>query len=55
MDTLTEKQVINEERAVIIHSNQYRNKLNNDLLKIHKNKRMNVFGKLCFDENEITL
>ena len=42
-------------QTVIIHSIQFRNKLNNDFSKIHKNKRMNVLRTLCFDENEITL
>ena len=44
-----------EKKTLIIHSNQYRNELNNDLWKIDKNKRMYDLRKLCFDENEITL
>ena len=43
-----------KKKTVVSHSNQYRNKLNNDIWKIHKNKRMNVLRKLCFDEKEIT-
>ena len=31
-----------KKQAVIFHCNHYRKKLNNDLCKIHKNRRINV-------------